>query len=89
MKCRISNWGCVYHACMSDDCQKFEVMKHIDSGYGKCHTMAPPDINVDAVLEDLKDKEFFELNDKLDKVSDEFFPGTATKKSKILEQDEN
>jgi hypothetical protein len=89
MKCKISNWSCVYHACMSDDCQKYEVLKHNDYGNGKCETMAPLEINADAVLEDLKDKELFELKDKLDKVSDEFFSRDITEKGQILEQNEN
>lgn len=25
MKCKTSDWGCAYHACMSNDCQKPEV----------------------------------------------------------------
>lgn len=38
MKCKISNWGCVYHACMSDDCQKKEMKKYkTDFGKGKCY----------------------------------------------------
>lgn len=87
MKCRISNWGCVYHACMSDDCQKHEVLKHDDCGEGKCETIT--NLNADEVLEAIKDKPFFELKDKLEKVSDEFFSGTVTEKRKILEQDES
>lgn len=87
MKCRISNWGCVYHACMSDDCQKHEVLKHDDWGEGKCETIT--NLNADEVLEALKDKPFFELKDKLKKVLDEFFSGTVTEKRKILEQDES
>jgi hypothetical protein len=40
IKCRISNWGCIYHACMTDDCQKQEVLKHDRSwGPGKCQNM--------------------------------------------------
>jgi hypothetical protein len=35
--CKISEWGCVYHACMTDDCQKKEVKKqNINFGKGKC-----------------------------------------------------
>ena len=37
MKCHISDWCCIYHACMSDDCQKNEVLKHrTDLGIGNC-----------------------------------------------------
>lgn len=37
MKCKTGNWECVYHACMSDDCQKAEVLSSGDSwGLGKC-----------------------------------------------------
>jgi len=28
MKCDINDRGCIYHACMSNDCQKDEVLKH-------------------------------------------------------------
>ena len=33
--CKISSWSCIYHACMSDDCQKRFMMD--DGGYGKGH----------------------------------------------------
>lgn len=36
MKCIISEWSCVYHACMSDDCQKKHVLKTSNWGKGKC-----------------------------------------------------
>lgn len=37
MKCKTSDFGCIYHACMSDDCQKKEVLKHDKTlGLGKC-----------------------------------------------------
>jgi len=37
MKCKTNDWGCTYHACMSDDCQKKEVMEQkINWGPGKC-----------------------------------------------------
>lgn len=37
MKCKTSNWGCVYHACMTDECQKRYVLKHDKTlGKGKC-----------------------------------------------------
>lgn len=37
MKCHISDWGCVYHACMTDDCQKTEVLKNgVNWGRGNC-----------------------------------------------------
>ncbi len=37
MKCHISQWGCVYHACMSDDCQKKQVLSNgVNWGEGKC-----------------------------------------------------
>ena len=37
MNCKIDNWSCIYHACMSNDCQK-EVMLDQDADYGpgKC-----------------------------------------------------
>lgn len=34
MKCKTSNWSCPYHACMSNDCQKHEVLQH-HPGFGK------------------------------------------------------
>jgi hypothetical protein len=35
--CKISDLGCVYHACLSDHCQKDEVLKHTKCfGKGKC-----------------------------------------------------
>jgi hypothetical protein len=35
--CKISAWGCVYHACMSDHCQKSEMIKDGTSwGNGRC-----------------------------------------------------
>ena len=38
--CKISNWRCLYHACMTDDCQKDEVLKNRITtwGAGKCET---------------------------------------------------
>lgn len=40
MKCKISEWCCVYHACMSDDCQKRIVIKQgVNWGKGKCSTL--------------------------------------------------
>ena len=37
MKCKTSNWSCSYHACMSDDCQKEEVLNyHPGFGPGEC-----------------------------------------------------
>jgi len=40
MKCKTSNRGCVYHACMSDDCQKAAVLRHGTSyGKGKCEAV--------------------------------------------------
>jgi hypothetical protein len=36
--CKISNWGCVYHACMSDDCQKRFMPGMVDEyGEGECN----------------------------------------------------
>lgn len=35
MKCKISDWSCIFHACMSDDCQKRH-MKRPDLGKGHC-----------------------------------------------------
>lgn len=38
MHCKISNWACVYHACMSNDCQKaivIENMPEIEKDWGK------------------------------------------------------
>jgi hypothetical protein len=35
--CKISAWGCVYHACMTDDCQKKKVLQNTKHfGKGKC-----------------------------------------------------
>jgi hypothetical protein len=35
--CPDSQWGCVYHACMTDDCQKEVVLSQgLDLGPGKC-----------------------------------------------------
>jgi len=37
IKCKISDFGCVYHACGSDDCQKRHVIKNgIQWGNGNC-----------------------------------------------------
>lgn len=41
MKCKISSYSCVYHACMSDDCQKKTVLTNYpeclrDWGVGEC-----------------------------------------------------
>jgi hypothetical protein len=36
MKCKISDCGCVYHACMSNDCQKRFMILYNDYGKGKC-----------------------------------------------------
>lgn len=37
MKCKTSNWGCPYHACMSNECQEKEVIKNGgDFGKGIC-----------------------------------------------------
>ena len=37
-KCKINNPTCVYHACMSPDCQKHEMIKHNTTfGKGKCY----------------------------------------------------
>jgi hypothetical protein len=40
MNCKTSNYSCPYHACMSDECQKQEVLKHHPGfGPGKCETV--------------------------------------------------
>lgn len=38
MKCEISDWGCVYHACMSNECQWLHMNAYGDHDYGpgKC-----------------------------------------------------
>lgn len=37
MMCKVNNWECVYHACMSNDCQKQHVLSSgADWGLGKC-----------------------------------------------------
>lgn len=37
VKCKISDWGCVYHACMSDDCQIKNVLNsNVSWGPGNC-----------------------------------------------------
>lgn len=35
-KCKISDWTCLYHACMTNDCQKKHVLKHENWGKGNC-----------------------------------------------------
>jgi hypothetical protein len=43
IKCKTSNWGCPYHACMTDDCQKNEVIKNnVDFGNGRCKETTTP-----------------------------------------------
>jgi hypothetical protein len=38
MICKISDWGCVYHACMSDECQKrFMQDLYLEYGDGNCN----------------------------------------------------
>jgi len=40
MKCKISDWSCIYHACMSDDCQKKVVRdQEFNWGNGNCLKM--------------------------------------------------
>lgn len=37
MECKIDYWGCVYHACMSNDCQKTIVQEQgLNWGKGRC-----------------------------------------------------
>lgn len=37
MKCKINAWGCPYHACMSDECQRSEVISNgANFGVGLC-----------------------------------------------------
>lgn len=44
MKCTISNWACPYHACMSNDCQRSEVLQHHPGfGAGLCKKSTTPD----------------------------------------------
>lgn len=43
MKCKISSWGCVYHACMSDECQK-RFMSKKQFGNGRCEQAKPSTI---------------------------------------------
>lgn len=46
MKCKTSKWSCPYHACMSDDCQREEVMKHHPGfGPGICEKTTLPALN--------------------------------------------
>lgn len=36
-KCKISDWGCIYHACMSDHCQKNVMLDQgFNAGPGEC-----------------------------------------------------
>lgn len=62
-KCKISSWLCIYHACMSDDCQKNEVFKNgINWGPGKCqeninHT--PSGCNETPLLKEVEGTSFF------------------------------
>lgn len=45
MKCKISSWGCVYHACMSDDCCRKKVIKTNKTlGKGRCQIRPKPTI---------------------------------------------
>jgi hypothetical protein len=46
--CKIHEWGCIYHACMSDDCQKKVVAKEDPAfikeyGPGKCEEKRNPE----------------------------------------------
>ena len=36
--CLTDDYECVYHACMSNDCQKNEVLTRCDWGLGNCET---------------------------------------------------
>ena len=37
IKCKISDWCCVYHACMSDHCQRrFVMLDNKSLGSGNC-----------------------------------------------------
>lgn len=37
MKCKINAWECPYHACMSDECQRVEVISNgANFGVGSC-----------------------------------------------------
>jgi hypothetical protein len=37
IECKISDWSCIYHACMTNHCCKKEVLKHNKKlGPGKC-----------------------------------------------------
>ncbi len=49
MKCKISNWGCPYHACCSDDCKKQQVLKNgCDFGKGLCEIQEQKEKTTDA-----------------------------------------
>jgi len=42
VKCKISSWECIYHACMSDDCQKAIMHEQgFNYGPGKCKEIKP------------------------------------------------
>lgn len=42
MKCTLSDWGCVYHACLTDDCQKQIVISQgFSLGNSKCDNNNP------------------------------------------------
>ncbi len=59
MKCTISDWGCIYHACMSDDCQKKEVLKHDKTlGTGKCENVTPDQQLADKIINELEEAGF-------------------------------
>jgi hypothetical protein len=51
MVCKLNQWGCVYHACMSNDCQK-RYMKRPDLGKGKCKDK----INKKVIIKNNKNK---------------------------------
>jgi hypothetical protein len=54
MKCRISNWGCIYHACMSDDCQKRYMLENGgDFGPGRCASDGEEDNKVTGKINDI------------------------------------
>lgn len=54
MKCKTSDYGCIYHACMSDDCQKEVVLEQgANYGPGKCEGKDPEDDHAGNALEKL------------------------------------
>lgn len=56
MKCKTSDWGCIYHACMSDHCQKSIMLRQgCDEGPGKCEKFTPVQLLADKIIYELEE----------------------------------